>query len=85
MIVDLDIYNYNNLKKLSEKLKMKDKNKEKILLARKSQLYEFCDLVNCASIKDNLTKLIGFFYIQQHLSHNLELYDKTDTKFLISQ
>lgn len=67
VIVDLDTNTYSNLKALSERLKMKDKNKEKILLSRKSQLYEYWDLVNCENIRNNLTKLIGFFYLQQHL------------------
>ena len=48
-------------------MKIADKMKEKILLARKSQLYKFCDLVNGQNIQENLTQLLGFFFVQQYL------------------
>ena len=56
------------------------------MISRKSQLYQFWDLVGQDNIKENLTKLIGFFFVQQHLVHFCpELYSESDNRFLLSQ
>jgi len=75
-----------NLKKLAYKLKSFEKLKERILIQRKSQLFMLWDLVNQEDMKGNLTNLIGFFSVQQHLVQFCpELYTEADNKFLLSQ
>ena len=49
-------------------------------------MYKFWDLLGQEDIKENLINLVGFFVIQQHLSHFWpELYSDNNNKFLVSQ